>query len=373
MMITFDPPENVGGIEARALGYSKRLSELGVFVEIVALAPNYKFSQERTETCLIRRYPSGVGHIPRVFKAIVRDVSADSIDSVFLLSGGLTLLGQLVMAYSRLVRTRSAILFYGKDILVARSSIARLFLYTAPLLSSRVAVNSSFTGTLVSRLFSRKLFVLYPSVDPRVAAFKAPVGPQSGELRVLFVGRLVERKGADDLLTSFAQLSREMPNVILEIVGDGPDMGRLKGLARTLGVQDRVTFAGALRGRTLYERFAAADVVAMPSRRTSSDVEGFGTVFLEAAAFGKPSIGTRSGGIPEAIVEGETGFLVGERDTAALLDALRKVLRDPALRARMGENAAKRVNAFDWAHGVARLQELLEDAGARAGDKTGGA
>ncbi|MDA4118810.1 MAG: hypothetical protein OK455_10775, partial [Thaumarchaeota archaeon] len=141
-MITFDPPENVGGIEARAIGYSRRLSELGIFVEIVALAPNYGFSEEKTEACLIRRYPSGVRDIPRVFRAIAREISADSIDSIFLLSGGLTLLGQLVLMYARLVGVRSTLLFYGKDILVAKRSISRVFLYTAPLVTSRVAVNS---------------------------------------------------------------------------------------------------------------------------------------------------------------------------------------------------------------------------------------
>ncbi|MDA4118639.1 MAG: glycosyltransferase family 4 protein, partial [Thaumarchaeota archaeon] len=210
-------------------------------------------------------------------------------------------------------------------------------------------------------------FVLYPSVDPSIAAFK-PSAPRGSELRVLFVGRLVERKGADDLLTSFAKLSNELPNAVLEIVGEGPDMDRLRQLADTLGVRGRVTFAGTLRGRKLYERFAAADVVAMPSRRTPSDVEGFGTIFLEAGAFGKPSIGTRSGGIPEAIVQGETGFLVGERDTAELVDALRTTLGDPDLRARMGENAARRVKGFDWEHGVARLLELLDEPRAGPGN-----
>jgi phosphatidyl-myo-inositol dimannoside synthase len=365
MIITYDPPEKVGGIEARALGYSRHLSGLGVFVEVVALSPDYRFSQDRTEGFVIRRYPSGVREIPKVFRAIIRDVSADSIDSIFLLSGGLTLLGQLVLVYARLVRVRTAILFYGKDILSTGSSLSRAFLYTAPLLSSRVAVNSTFTGTLVPRWFSRKLSLLYPSVDPGIAVLEPPLPERGGKLRILFVGRLVERKGADDLLTSFAQLSKEMPDVLLEVVGDGPDMGRLKELATALGVRDRVVFFGTLRGRALHERFAVADVVAMPSRRTASDVEGFGTVFLEAGAFGKPSIGTLSGGIPDAIVEGETGFLVEERDTEALLDALRKTLMDPALRARMGQNASKRAGEFDWKHGVAGVIDLFKDQGGR--------
>jgi phosphatidyl-myo-inositol dimannoside synthase len=368
MIITFDPPENVGGIEARALGYSRHLSGLGIFVEVVALAPGYGFSDEKKEGFGIRRYPSGVRDIPRVLRAIVRDVSADSIDSIFLLSGGLTLLGQLVLLYARLIRVRSVILFYGKDILVARHSISRIFLYTAPLFSSRVAVNSAFTGTLVSRSFSSKLSILYPSVDPGVSAVEPPLPARDGRLRILFVGRLVERKGVDDLLMSLAQLAKDMPDALLEVVGDGPDMNRLKELAKALGVQDSVIFFGTLRGRALYERFAIADVVAMPSRMTSSDVEGFGTVFLEAAAFGKPSIGTRSGGIPEAIIEGESGLLVGERDTAELLDALRRMLSDPALRARMGQNAAKRVCEFDWEHGVARLLEMFNDSRGRSGN-----
>ncbi|MGH2639326.1 MAG: glycosyltransferase, partial [Rhabdochlamydiaceae bacterium] len=114
------------------------------------------------------------------------------------------------------------------------------------------------------------------------------------------------RKGVDDLLRAFKEVIKRLPNSRLEIVGNGPELASLQKLTGELGIALNVQFFGKLSGPPLYERYRSCDVFVMPSKTTEVDVEGFGTVFLEAAVFGKPSIGSISGGIPEAIKDGVT-------------------------------------------------------------------
>lgn len=361
LIATFDPPENVGGVEGRAGAYARELAKAGHFVEIVALAPGYSFSSGRVQGAPLRRYPSSWRQTPRSFRAAAAELRGRSLDSVFLLSGALTLFGALMLCYARLTGRKSLVFIYGKDLLGARSSpVQRCLLVASALLTRRVAVNSRFTAGLLPAFVSRKVGVLYPGMDPETAGFAGPGArpPRSGRT-VLFVGRLVQRKGVDDLLRAFASLPAS-PRSQLVVVGDGPDRARLEAMAHSLGLDGRVEFRGTLRGRPLSEAYASADVLGMPSRATRDDVEGFGTVFIEAALFGTPSVGTRSGGIPEAIEDGTTGLLVPEGDAKGLSEALRLLLEDDALRSRLGEAArARAASGFTWAKSAERLVALL--------------
>jgi phosphatidyl-myo-inositol dimannoside synthase len=277
-----------------------------------------------------------------------------------MLSGALTLFGIMLLVFARLMRRNSVAFLYGKDILGAKESEFRRFaLLTASFLARKIAVNSRFTAGLLPRFLWPKVGIVYPGVDPSIST--SDVRQASDSLRrILFVGRLVDRKGADDLIRAFSSLAKEIDNVSLEIVGGGAEMERLKALALTLGVDEKVRFFGNLTGQALYERYSMADVFAMPSKATSTDVEGFGTVYLEAAIFGKPSIGTTTGGIPEAIKDGETGLLVPARDVQALTEALRELMGDDEKRRLMGANAQKNVlSKFTWKASTASLVGLL--------------
>jgi len=290
----------------------------------------------------------------------VREISANSIDSLFLLSGALTLFGIALLVFARLVGLRSVVFLYGKDILGAKESRFRRFaLLTASFLAGKIAVNSKFTERLLPRFLSGKVGVVYPGVDPSIST-SFPPNQKNGSKTILFVGRLVERKGADDLIRAVSSLAKENDDALLEIVGAGPEMARLKALAQSLGVDKKVRFFGNLTGRPLYERYSGAAVFAMPSRATSTDVEGFGTVYLEAALFGTPSIGTTTGGIPEAIEDGVSGLLVPAHDVEALTEALRELLGDDEKRRRMGANAQKNVlSKFTWKASTGSLVRLL--------------
>ncbi len=361
LIVTFDPPENVGGVEGRAAAYTRGLANGNHFVELIALAPHYDYSQTMFQGAVLHRYPSSSRRAFRSFRAAVGEMSSNSIDSVFLLSGALTVFGLLTLVFARVTGRRSLVFLYGKDILGARSSrLERVLLVLASRLSMKVAVNSKFTASLLPASLAKKTGVLYPGVDPAIAEGRAADASGTHEKAILFVGRLVERKGADELIRAFAELDGEVGEARLEIVGDGPEMGRLRELAKEAGVGEKTRFFGTLTGQRLYERFSNAYVFAMPSKSAKGDVEGFGTVFLEAGLFGKPSIGTRSGGIPEAIRDGETGILIPEQDPEALREALQELLSDEAKTHRLGENARDLVESkFTWAASTEALVGLL--------------
>lgn len=178
---------------------------------------------------------------------------------------------------------------------------------------------------------------------------------------LLTVARLVPHKGQDVALRAMAALAVEFPALRYLLVGEGHDRPRLEALARELGVADRVLFAGALTDDEVAEAYAAATLYVGLSRLDNTvDVEGFGISFVEAAASGVPSVAGDSGGVRSAVRDGETGLVVPPGDEAAVAAALRTLLADGEVRARMG--AAARTAAethYTWDR-VAR--ETLEFA-----------
>jgi glycosyltransferase involved in cell wall biosynthesis len=349
LILTFDPPVGSGGIEGRAVAYTGALVRTAVHVEVAALAPHQVMSVELYQGTTLTRLSSSILQLPRTFGTLVRMISHSSLDSIFMLSGGSTAAGLLVLGFSRLTGRKSGVFFYGRDLLQARKRTrGRILLTLSILLADRVATNSKYTAGLLPVGPRSPLAIIYPGVDARIAE-----GPNYDRVhmrsrRILFVGRLVKRKGADLLLTAFNSVRPALPDLRLDIVGDGPEMGNLRAQADELGLGDAVTFHGSLYGRSLWARYAEASIFVMPSRQAQDDVEGFGTVFLEAGAFGVPSIGTRTGGIPEAVIDGVTGTLVRSEDVDGLKAAILGLLADPSEMRRMGENARQRASNLSW-------------------------
>jgi phosphatidylinositol alpha-1,6-mannosyltransferase len=149
---------------------------------------------------------------------------------------------------------------------------------------------------------------------------------------IVCVSRLVPRKGQDMLIRALPTIRRRVPGAALLIVSGGPYRDKLQALARAEGVESDVVFTGSVRWAELPEHYAAGDVFAMPCRTRGAglDVEGLGIVYLEASATGLPVLAGDSGGAPDAVREGETGFVVGGRDVAALAARLTDLLADPA-------------------------------------------
>lgn len=170
-----------------------------------------------------------------------------------------------------------------------------------------------------------------------------------GTFSLLSVGRLVARKGFDDAIRAVARLKGDGVDVRYVVVGDGSELEPLKILAKEEGIEDRVVFAGVVPREELPAYYAATDVFVMASKSIGADIEGFGTVYLEANLLGKPVIGTRVGGVPDAIAHEVSGLLVDPGDVGQLAAAIRRLKDDPALAAKLGEQGRARVRKdFGW-------------------------
>jgi D-inositol-3-phosphate glycosyltransferase len=192
-----------------------------------------------------------------------------------------------------------------------------------------------------------------------------PGGGNAARVRLLCVGRLVERKGVDDAIRALARLvagERDEPlDVELAIVG-GPPAGslgcdpearRLSALAAGLGVADRVRLLGRVGPRELPARLRAADIVV-----AAPWYEPFGIVPLEAMACGRPVVGSAVGGLLDSVVDGRTGLLVPPRDPGALAAAIRALAVDPARREQLGRAGRQRSLSYDWSRIAARTEDV---------------
>jgi phosphatidylinositol alpha-1,6-mannosyltransferase len=167
-----------------------------------------------------------------------------------------------------------------------------------------------------------------------------------GKTILLTVGRFEERKGHATVLRSLQNIVQSHPEVAYLIVGssDGLPNHGLEQLARTLGISEHVVFAGRVPAEQLPRFYQASDIFVMPNHTLpNGDTEGFGLVFLEAAACGKPVIGGRDGGVPDAVVDGETGILVDGASVPEVTNAVLRLLRDPELAAGLARNGLRRV------------------------------
>ncbi len=354
LLITFDTPAHVGGLEARSREYSYHLTKMGHKVSLVVLSdlPKSDFPTIHAERLVL--LPSSSRSLLPALYSILKIAKSSRSSSLFLLTGATTPIG-LFLSMVTFGWMRRMIFSFGKDLMVARNSFFQKLLYHfSVLMADRVGVNSRATARLLPASARSKVTLLYPGVNPELS----PANQESNLSRgvILFVGRLVRRKGANDLIEAFRLLSMEMDNVELRIIGDGPERNNLVRLAQELRVSNKVIFLGEMTGEQLYKNYADCTVFCMPSRTLRDDIEGFGIVFLEAGVFGKPSIGTWSGGIPEAVLDKQTGLLVEEGNVTALKDALRTILSNKELARKMGENSRRRVlKEFTWRIASERL------------------
>jgi colanic acid/amylovoran biosynthesis glycosyltransferase len=195
-------------------------------------------------------------------------------------------------------------------------------------------------------------------------AFSARTAPQDGAWHCVQACRLIEKKGLRTTLAAFATFAANHARATLTIAGDGPLRAKLESLTAQLGIAGRVRFAGFLAQEDLCALYAAAHFFLHPSETTAEgDREGVPNALLEAMAAGLPVLATRHGGIPEAVVEGVSGHLVAEGDTAGLAAALQQLATEPALYTGMSVAARARVAAeFDSAAQARRLEALYDEA-----------
>ncbi|MEA1648083.1 glycosyltransferase [Nitrospirillum sp. BR 11164] len=265
--------------------------------------------------------------------------------------------------------------FHGFD---ATLSTAALMMSPAwvnyPLFRGRLARQGDLFLCASAFIRERVLSMGFPAERTRVHYIGVdcqairPRAPEEETPTILHVARLVEVKGAEYLIRAFSLLADWHPKAQLDIIGDGPLRKPLQRLAGTLGLSSRIRFLGALPHTEVLARMRRAAMLVLPSVHTNTGrVEGLGMVMLEAAATGVPVIGSRIGGIPEAIVEDRTGLLAPERDAAALARHMETLLDNRDLRHRMGWEARAHVEArFDIARQTAALEDMYDQVAGHA-------
>ncbi|MBI4253278.1 glycosyltransferase family 4 protein [Candidatus Uhrbacteria bacterium] len=234
--------------------------------------------------------------------------------------------------------------------------------------AERVIVNCAATGRVAESygVPASHIESIYPSpvIVPALleaGGNSAAVPDEFRQKRIIItVGRLVPRKGHEYILRALPGILAERPDVLYCIIGDGPYRVTLEGLVEELHLTQSVHFAGPLSDGAIAQWYAASFAFIMTPVDIDGDVEGFGIVYLEAQSFGKPVIGSRTGGVPEAIHDGVTGLLVEPKDVVAIQHAILRILHDPGLAQRFGDAGRKRVaEEFSWKKQAEKLQYLL--------------
>ena len=280
--------------------------------------------------------------------------------------GGSAMATPLVLILARFFRIKAVIQVHGLD-LAYSNVLYQLACVRWVKYCERVIANSSYTASLAKDkgASDASVSVIAPGVWPEwfqadnvADASKRKFGLEERRI-ILFVGRLAKRKGVKQFIQdALGQIVMKIPNVCLVIVGDNPTesltqrgdtIGEIEAVIEATCLQNHVRLLGGLSDDDKIGLYQACSVVVLPALNSQNDVEGFGIVLMEAAAAGKPVVATRVGGIPDAVEDGKTGFLIEPGDYERLSDAIILLLADGSTERTMGEAARRRaVSKFSW-------------------------
>jgi glycosyltransferase involved in cell wall biosynthesis len=237
-----------------------------------------------------------------------------------------------------------------REICAAAEFVAAETDYSRDLLRQRCPESAA----KIHRVYNGMDLTRFPVTNEEISINQVP--------RIISIGRLVAFKGFEYLIDAYADLARRGLEFTCEIIGDGPLRGDLEARIRNLKLSDRVHLLGSLSQEAVLEKLKAADIFALASvmdTQGASDV--FPTVIIEAMAAARPVVSTRLAGIPESVVDGETGLLVSPEDTMALAEALGRLIQDAKLRLHYGRAGRARIEQhFRIEHTVGPLIELLQ-------------
>lgn len=368
LLITNDFPPRPGGIQqfVHNLAVRQPTGSLVVYASSYDGADKFDAEQPfevvREDTGMLLPTPA----VARRAAALARAYRCDRV-----MFGAAAPLGLLAQGLRRRAGIQRAVaLTHGHEVGWAALPGARALLRRIGDGNDVVTYLGEYTRVRLARVLAGRteLRRLAPGVD--VAAFHPDVDGSAVRRRygltgrpvIVCVSRLVPRKGQDALIRALPAVRVRVPDAALLLVGGGPYEPALRKLADQTGVAGGVVLTGAVPWAELPAHFAAGDVYAMPcrTRRRGLDVEGLGIVYLEASATGLPVIAGNSGGAPDAVREGETGYVVDGRDPAALADRLVTLLTDRALARRMGAAGRAWVERqWSWRTQAGHLTELL--------------
>ncbi|MFD4860251.1 glycosyltransferase family 4 protein [Streptomyces atratus] len=376
LIVTNDFPPRPGGIQAFLHNMALRLDP----GQIVVYASTWKRSPEGIAATaafdaeqpfiVVRDRTTMLLPTPRVTRRAVQLLRVHGCTSVWF--GAAAPLGLMAPALRRAGARRLVATTHGHEAGWAQLPAARQLLGRIGESTDAITYLGEYTRSRIATALSPeaadRMVQLPPGVDEKTFhpdsggdLIRARLGLSDRPV-VVCVSRLVPRKGQDTLILAMPAILARVPDAVLLIVGGGPYAKELKRLAEETGVGDSVRFTGPVPWDELPAHCGAGDVFAMPcrTRRGGLDVEGLGIVFLEASATGLPVVAGDSGGAPDAVLDGETGWVVRGGSVEESADRIVTLLRDPELRQRMGERGRAWVEEkWRWDLLADRLRALL--------------
>lgn len=256
-------------------------------------------------------------------------------------------------AISRQRRIPFGVFTHGLDLLYPQTTRYRALFNNLLREADIIFANSGTTERILLDLEidKNRIEVIYPSVSNEIERLDNSLVDSIrdkhnlvGRKCILTVGRLVERKGHDIVLQAMPQILHAVPDAHYLIVGKGEYEPILRSLVQKFGIEPYVTFAGYAADEEVAAYYALCDVFTMISREIpeKGDIEGFGIVYLEANVRGKPVVAGNSGGVPEAVIHGETGLLVDPVNVEEVGQAIVRLLQDQELACRLGKQGQQR-------------------------------
>lgn len=379
LLITNDFPPIVSGISTVFYHFWKYLPP----DKIMILAPKVpgcsEFDEKETFHIIRKKISTGESGKAKLFKMFLIVLYAlyylKKYDIKKLHCGQIISVGLAGLICKKLLGVKYNVWVYGSEtVRFGNSRITSWLMKKVIKESEELVTNSEFTSQEYKRwgISREKMVKIIPGVDS--TAFQPQEKQQSlvekyniqGKQVIMTVGRLDERKGHDMVIRAMARLVKQLPTVVYMIVGKGREEQRLRNLADYLKLSDRIIFTGFVKEEFLPNYYNLCDVFVLPNRETEQhnqfrgDYEGFGVVFLEAGACGKPAIAGNSGGSVEAVVNGVTGLIVNPRSEPDIADAIERILTDKGLANRLGMAGRQRAEKeFDWQYITKAMERIL--------------
>ncbi|WP_030020864.1 glycosyltransferase family 4 protein [Streptomyces monomycini] len=376
LIVTNDFPPRPGGIQAFLHSMALRLDP----DRVVVYASTWKRSKEGVEATarfdaeqpfpVVRDRTTMLLPTPRVTRTATALLRRHGCSSVWF--GAAAPLGLMAPALRRAGARRIVATTHGHEAGWAQLPASRQLLRRIGEGTDTITYLGEYTRSRIAAALTPaaagRMTQLPPGVDEKT--FHPGSGGDEVRARlglaerpvVVCVSRLVPRKGQDTLIEAMPRILADVPDAVLLIVGGGPYEKQLHALAVEKGVAGAVRFTGAVPWEELPAHYGAGDVFAMPcrTRRGGLDVEGLGIVYLEASATGLPVVAGDSGGAPDAVLDGETGYVVPGGSPTVAAERVVALLKDPAARRRMGERGRAWVEEkWRWDLLAERLKELL--------------
>ncbi|MDO8571230.1 MAG: glycosyltransferase family 4 protein [bacterium] len=369
LLVTLDFYPNIGGVSH----YWEQLGSQMSSSMWMVLAPGLRtgdtelsvpYRIDRASFIKKKSFPKWLPLLIHTWRVIKKEKSKTLIAAQVLPVGTVCFILHTLLHIPYIVST------HGMDILLPLKNPWKRFLVQLVLQGAQnIIANSTYTAYHLATygIPEKKIKIIYPCPTP----VSNNVGEPSEKVRIILsqckgkkvlltIARLVRRKGHEYVLKALVDVKKTMPDIQYLIVGEGPMRRELEERVSNLHVHENTLFTGLLSDNDMSHLMKRCDVFIMTPITIDGDVEGFGIVYLDAGVHGKPVIGSRSGGVGEAVIDGETGLLVDEKNSDHIRDAIIKIFSDESFAKKFGERGRERaLRDFKIENEAEKLKTLL--------------